>query len=420
MIKSISLLCEMLSILMLLHNFLQRKWKAEIGTVLFLIFDVTGYLLIDKGMVSGYFQIFIYIGFLFYLRYEFRGEKWRKIAATTLLSVFIVIGLQFAGYFLLFMAEEIQWRYNLSNFLAFFAICILLHFMDFGEMYIFLLRAKRRVIYTVYISAAVLTACAFLIKVQPGFSFLETILMFVIFLVVFILGQQWRTERERTLAKERELRVLTQCRESFQELISDVRARQHEFDNQFDAICGLRFSCTTFEELNEKLNEALEFVHIENKYNKLLTASCSPLIKGFLYGNFCRASEKNIEIDYRVELSDTYPLPVEFDIQEIAGILLDNACEAMQDSENRKLSIYMKQDEKKLLIQVENLSRYITQQEIQSFFKLKFSSKGEKRGYGLNNVMHIVEKYNGEIETGNIEKQGENWFSVSISLLTKG
>lgn len=416
MLKSVSLLCEILSIIMLVHCFLHRKFSIRISTVVFVLFEVLGYWYIYKDRLPVYAQAVIYIGFIIYLWYEFRDEKVLKVIGTTFLSMFLVAGLQLAGYFLLFRLCEEEMSAQLSNLFIFGIILIAAHFVDFGKLYELIMKANKGILFISVLSIIVLMICVVLIKIIPGFSFLEALLMYVVFLVVLVFGQQWRAERERAIAKERENHLLTICRESFEQLITDVRSRQHEFDNQFDALCGLRFSCATLEEMNEKLNDALDFVYKENEYNRLLTSQCSPLIKGYLYANFCKASDYNIEVDYQIELSEDYPLTVEFDIQEIVGILFDNACEAMQKMEKPALSVRMKQADVNLTIQVENVSEYITQQEIQSFFKLTYSSKGNHRGYGLNNVKSIVEKYHGEIQTENIEKQGENWFSITVSL----
>lgn len=416
MMKAVSLLCEMLSILIILHNFMQKKFMKKPGTILFLVYDILGFLLIDKGIIPYYSQIVIYFGFVLYLWYEFRGEKTLKVIGGTVLSVFIVSGLQIAGFFLLFMISNQRLRSNLVNIIVFVIVCLIVHFGGLQKIYKFISVANQRIWFVVDLSAVVFILSLILVRILPDFTFFNALLIYTIFLLVLVFGQQWRSERERALSKERELRVLEHCKDSFEQLIIDVRARQHEFDNQFDAICGLRFSCTTFEEMKEKLNGALDYVYEENRFNKLLTMPCSPLIKGFLYGNFCKAADNNIKIDYQIELPADYPLTVEFDVQEIIGILFDNACEAMQNIEEPALSVSLSQEDNKLLIQVQNKSSYITQQEVQKFFKLKYSSKGSQRGYGLNNVKQIVKKYDGEIAAGNIEKQGENWFYIMVSL----
>ena len=148
---------------------------------------------------------------------------------------------------------------------------------------------------------------------------------------------------------------------------------------------------------------------------------CSSFIKGFLYYKFTVAGEKGIEIVYEINLNDFYTPFVEFDIQEIIGILFDNACEALSDeTQPKKVDIKIESFEGKVNIQVKNPAEYMSQKEIQYYLKQGHSSKGENRGLGLNNAWKIVKKYDGWLEIENIEKAEQNWVAVSALLKDVG
>ena len=65
---------------------------------------------------------------------------------------------------------------------------------------------------------------------------------------------------------------------------------------------------------------------------------------------------------------------------------------------------------------VENVSNYISHEEIALFVKKGYSTKSNERGYGLYNVKNVAKKYNGEIDICNIDRSGENWLRILVDL----
>ena len=108
---------------------------------------------------------------------------------------------------------------------------------------------------------------------------------------------------------------------------------------------------------------------------------------------------------------------VEFDIQEIFGILFDNACEALTDGTKTKI-IYVRiiAENDNVNIQVENPAEYLNQKQIQYYLKPGNSSKGLNRGLGLSNVKAIAKKYASLLEIQNVERAEQNWIVVSVLL----
>ena len=86
------------------------------------------------------------------------------------------------------------------------------------------------------------------------------------------------------------------------------------------------------------------------------------------------------------------------EITIIISNLLNNAIEATKNAINKNISIDIRKLER-YKIEVKNsiLGLNINPNEIETFFKKGFSSKGNGRGYGLYNVKKIVKKYKGSI-----------------------
>lgn len=91
---------------------------------------------------------------------------------------------------------------------------------------------------------------------------------------------------------------------------------------------------------------------------------------------------------------------------QILGTLLDNAIEALADYEgNKKLWITIresKEDSNKVKICIVNTYYKQKQKDLEQFFKLGYSTKGENRGVGLYDVKMLVHKHHGELVFENI------------------
>lgn len=419
MIESISQLCEMLAILIVLHRLLNRKIRLNIAVIILLVINIAVYWLIELKMIPGTLHLIIYVAFFLYLLTEFKTEKTGKIVVCASCAVFIVSGLQMISYVLLAVVQNVTIRIAIFNILLFFVLFIMYYTEDFWKNGIRIIR-KNRILYLVMTFCGAFFLLLSVLSRWFGLSFLNCLLIAVITLVVIIFCQQWKVEREQNLIHEREIRVLQKCNESFEHLIQTVRSRQHEFDNQIETIYSLQYVCKTYEELVDKQNEYIAHVVKENAFSKLLTLECSSIIKGFLYYKFSQAYQKGINIEYEIRLGRLKDASLEFDIQEIAGVLFDNACEGIGDIvDNRCIKVCIKREDDYIVIRMENPAEYMSQNEMQKYFKMGQSSKGKNRGFGLSNMNQIVQKYKGMIQVQNIERAEQNWISISALLRCK-
>ena len=93
-IDGISLFCEMLALLLVLHNIMNKRFRFDIHTMFFLILEILLYRLIDIKILPGAMQVVVYVMFCVYLWVHFKGEKFLKVAACTIVSFFLVSGIQ--------------------------------------------------------------------------------------------------------------------------------------------------------------------------------------------------------------------------------------------------------------------------------------------------------------------------------------
>lgn len=419
-VESLSLFCEIMALLLVLHILMGKKFQFDVYTVSFIVFDIVLYRFIGMQILSDFMQVVIYAMFFVYLRKRFKNETFLKVAANTIISFFLVSGIQIGIYMILVVIGDIKIRIAVMEFVSFLIILLGMKIISVWKNKNQVFRYNETLKVLVLGCGVCFVVLMILCKIV-GFSFLNSLLTVMILFVVMVFCQQWKAEKERNILQEREIRVLQQCNESFEHLIKDVRSRQHEFDNQIETIYSLQYVTDTYEELVRRQNEYAAHIIKENRFHDLLMLKCSSFIKGFLYYKFTVAEEKGIEIVYEINLNDFYNPFVEFDIQEIVGILFDNACEALSDeTQPKKVDIKIESFEGKINIQVKNPAEYMSQKEIQYYLKQGHSSKGENRGLGLNNAWKIVKKYDGWLEIENIEKAEQNWVAVSALLKDVG
>ncbi len=414
MIEILSLLCEMMSILIMLHIIMQKKIKFDVPLGLYLAVDVVVYRFIVIGVLPGMTQIIVYAAFLIYLWYRFRDEKLGKVLKSLAVTCFIMAGLQML-IMIMFPAMEFETRMITAN-VVIFVIVLTAYKIVKGEI---VDKIRRNwILHRVIIICGIIFFSLTVLGKAGGLTYLEGLLAAVILLVVVVFYQQWKTERDMNVQREREIAMLKQYNESFDHLIKDVRARQHEFNNQINALYSMQYVCTTYEELVDKQKKYAENISRENRFNKLLTRNCSSVLKGFLYYKFSKAYENNIQIEYEINMGALKKTDVEFDMQELLGILFDNACEALaEEEEKRKVRVRLKQAGKDLELIVENPAEYMSQKEISHYVKQGNSSKGTGRGFGLSNAVRIAKKYKGALSIENKEEAGQNWVSISALLL---
>mgnify|MGYP003461971057 CR=1 FL=1 len=232
----------------------------------------------------------------------------------------------------------------------------------------------------------------------------------LILAIVIDIGKQ----KMKTKEVEAELRLHKLYEKSFQGLIDDIRARQHEFDNHINTIYSQHYLHNTYDELVAVQKKYCQDIVRDNNYNKLLSKGNS-IVLGFLYSKFIEAEELDIDVEYKVNIGELRCNVPIYKIVEIIGNLITNAMEALVCYEDlNKLKVVMIERQYEIAIDISNECRNIDHQNIQSFFTKGYSEKGEGRGYGLYNVKKICNDYDIVIETVVKEENGSEWLHFML------
>lgn len=257
---------------------------------------------------------------------------------------------------------------------------------------------------TVSIAFAVFVS---ILNFEDGMTFEEglylSLMVFIFLIMIYIISQE-QTELE--LRREYEKR--------YDEVILEIRARQHKYTNQLNSIYSLHKLYDNYDELVEHQMMEMEQLNQYAMPNKILILE-RPLVITHIYNKLCEAKEKNIDVKTEF-LCSLYDISIpDILFVEIIGNILDNAIEEVEkDTKGEKVIFSISENLDEVCISVSNEHIKIPYEQYKNFFSEGYSTKGEGRGIGLPYVKRIVEKHSGHIDIGNIELDGKNYFTVRM------
>lgn len=220
---------------------------------------------------------------------------------------------------------------------------------------------------------------------------------------------------QQKLQAKKHIHMIEQYVPIVEELISQVRARQHEFQNQVFAIESAVYTAETLEEAKENV-AILCAGTVQNTNDHALLTSDSKIIAGMLYGKIKQAEIAEIQV--QIELHGLFKknkTPETIWI-ELIGILMDNAVEASSCGD----TIYLKskQNAAYLELTVSNPAAPMSNTEFMHLFQRGVTTKKDQtlHGYGLYNILQIVEHRQGKIITRNEQIEEKNYVVFGVLL----
>lgn len=244
---------------------------------------------------------------------------------------------------------------------------------------------------------------------------LFTMCFVFLMIILFVLISNIRKEIRFESAKQ-EIKNLQEYTSNLETLYNDMRVFRHDYINILSSMVGY-IENKDMEGLEKHFNKNIiplsEGMKSNNFKIGLLQNIKIPEIKGIISSKVIRAQEVGIDVSIEVmEPIEKISMDI-IDLSRAVGILLDNAVEAAQkcDKPYIKLGIICK--EKSVIIVILNSIPEDTPP-IYKIYKKGFSTKGENRGLGLNNLKEIIRKYN-YITLDTVIKNCEFVQSVEIS-----
>ncbi len=246
---------------------------------------------------------------------------------------------------------------------------------------------------------------------------IKMIIVFILVMTGIIWGAiDWKISSDLIRNQEKELKMYRLYIRPLEELVKEIRARQHEFDNHINAILNMHLTVDNYEELVEKQSQYILDIRRDSasKFLPLLRIS-DKVLAGFLYSKIV-SSPENIDTDVEVRNWQILSGTSEHSLIEIVGVLVDNAYEASMEAGGR-VKIFLDSREDKMVFEILNEYRRLPFEELEKFFENGYTTKDAKagrRGIGLARVKSLIQKANGEITVAQEIIEEKNYIHITV------
>ncbi len=421
MVERIGFFMEIISILMCIHILYGKKFCLDIKNIIVIAVDIILLQLIAEEQLLSEMSILIYLVVFGYCIAEFGINK-RELAVNNVLYI-VILGIIQVGTWIILSTFHIIDLNNsgsglnnlIVNIIVLLIVLFLLPHIGLHKFSIFM--QQKAVLLRIMLVIAFLFI-GYLIVIMKVMDALSPEHYAVIIISLCFLGAvtyMWQKNQYKVREQKMVLQMHQLYGEGYQNLITEVRRKQHDFQNHLNTIYSLHYTCNTYEELVKQQETYIDAIQEENRYSKLLKIG-NPIIIGFLYGKFLQAEEQKITVIYDIKIGDLECKVPIHKMVEIIGNLFDNAMDAVKENDVEK-TIYLNfmETTEKIELKIKNESAYIPQENIIKMFKTGESSKGEHRGLGLANVKQICEEYKCSLQANNKKDDtGKNYIEFDI------
>lgn len=414
---------EAIAVLLLLHTLYGKKICWNIYSIAFVVIDYILMLATKLFGVNQNLSVMIYPLLAIYCFVQFKS-KIQEIIVNIVLAVIMLLGIQLIPLLVFGILGELLIGYEnvaivISNLIILIIAIVLYKKVDLHTISLTFQRNSKLIGLILLLESTLVFLLIFQYKNAYGKVPIKYTVISGIMVLIIILCIHGLLYRIKYQEKQAELEAYKTYSAAFSDLITQIRARQHEFDNHISALCNLHYICKDYDELVQEQSKYAKDVISNNRFHKLLVSG-NPVIAGFLYGKLSSIQEQGIEVTYTFHISEfTSKIPV-YLVVELVGNLLKNAVEAVKTQQvEKQIHLSCTENENEFCLGVRNRSEKIPLDEIGRFFEKGYSSKGSGRGLGLYNVKEICEKYGVDIVCDNTEIDDKNWFLIELHIKKK-
>lgn len=222
--------------------------------------------------------------------------------------------------------------------------------------------------------------------------------MLLLLVVNYFVYREIASMSERNKALE----VQEQMRGTLEQIISEIRTKQHEYKNNLTTIIGLLETNEPADGV-EAVLEFLKDVYAYDAFDNKLLAIDRDIIKAVVFMKQSEARDRGVNLEFVYRGGFKQLAILDFEISVILNNLLNNAFEAVENDEAPSVILELGFDKNTggCYIRTKNAGHNVNPANLSKLasknFSTKASSNGE-RGFGLWNVKKIIKKYGGHIE----------------------
>lgn len=222
------------------------------------------------------------------------------------------------------------------------------------------------------------------------------LILVVLLLLLFINGEVYLNYRKK-LEQQKILATYEENLSIVDSLIEKISVRQHDYDNDLQAIQSLGYLHTDYESLKNALLETTGH-YILNRTQETLLKLNLHLFAGFLVSKVRQAESQSKKLDITIDNFNLVTTITEYELIEHVGILIDNAMEATPQGE----SIYavVSSSQGTISFKIKNPGPKISSELLKSIFKKGHTTKkkdSRPHGIGLYKLNKYVKEHNGRL-----------------------
>lgn len=419
-LTSCTYIVETIAELILICSLLGKK-RRDLLSVALLLLPVC-------GIINNLLSIFIPNVFGWFLTFPVILFSYSYILHTPILTSIFPFLFSYVGYGLIeavtaiILPNSMSTSSNTTNELivtcVICAICILISLLPLDRLYNFINSGNLIVkLVLSYVFLLYLVTIA-LFKID-SIDAIQVLPLTMTFMVILLVADIMVLNQQRTITvQQQDIKDYQTYEPMAHDLISDILGKQHDFNNQMNAIRMLPYTYKDYDSLSDAIANYSTFLEEEFNESELLKINL-PVVAGFVFSKIKEAEQKGRLISVKIKnRSLITPVP-EYDLIRILGILIDNAIEATEPGHTFSVILDSRNDH--VRIQTKNEGGEISSELRKKMFVRGYSTKTSaevhtSRGQGLPNLKKLVDHYNGKIYLDNETFHEHTWICFTVEL----
>lgn len=233
----------------------------------------------------------------------------------------------------------------------------------------------------------------------------------ILFLSIIIVNVFYFIDLYKKDKKNKKSELKESINPLIQDLIDEMKASEHEYKNHLNILYCMIQVCKE-DELRDRAKKYIGNVFENKNLLSNLSNIENTILKAVLLSKITQAEKNEIKCYYQIN-SELEGIPLDdSELTVVLSNLLNNAIEAASKSERKNINIFTEFIDEKYIIKVSNSTINFTEEMMPNISKVRFSTKGKGRGYGLYNINNIINKYKGNL----IMSLDKDVFNVTIEI----
>lgn len=416
--NELNLILEIVCLCIFISNMLKKHVSIAFHKLLLTFVVLQSYLAIEY-LFNPYISIICTIPALMLIIYIIYRKKFFETVYLYIISysMLVIIGtfIMIPFRFLLINQSDTH-TMILGNVFSLILSKVICSFVELEPIYSFSLKKDylfRTIIINIFIALFVIISIS-KIKLKLTVEYYPLITFYVIITVLFnilILKSKHKIDIQEQIIEQ-----YNEYLPVIDELIYQVRSRQHQYNNNLNALNSLALTCNDYDTLKSEIIKNISLMSLENSPSFLLELNLK-LLAGFMYTEHAKATKKQLHVSYKIMNYNIITVVPEYVLVELLGILIDNAIENSYCDDD--IYIQINCVDNKLYFSISNPGPTVTTEIFRNFFKGGYTTKNtnvSSHGFGLNNLKNIIDKYNGKILLENETINNRIYIKFSIEV----